>query len=484
MAGLHPKPGIAVILLSLLFALASPALQTQAQSSSDYLDTRKKTALIVSVGSYDFAHHLTNPLHDGNAVAERLEKIGFKVRYAPDATEAEAKAAIDAFEADAADSDVALFYYSGHGVQVDSDNYAVPRDFDPDSKDPLPHLISISKFVKDIDGIAKAKVFLLDACRDNPIAEQIAAALPGRSVGRGLAPINVDRTSEKPSAQAYGLIVGYATQANNTASDGDGVNSPYAGALLKAIASPDEDFGSILIRVAGLVASETGGAQKPEFRVALSQPLYLVARTRPLDCDVLAGEQDNNVSVPGVEFDLIDVPRAVAACRADLTRFPDNPRLIHNLARSLDKGGMKQEAVELYEKAAGMGFAWSQNNLSVMYLQGEGVQPDMAKALHWMRIAYRQANRQARTNYTDTDISSLFEGSPKRTAALQTALLQAGVYAGEIGQQFDQKTKAAAETYKEQHSIKGEGITFQLLDALGITDAVLQREANKSSSAK
>lgn len=57
-------------------------------------------------------------------------------------------------------------------------------------------------------------------------------------------------------------------------------------------------------------------------RVALTKPLFLVDLAKPLQCDVLAAETDNNVSVKGVEYDKIDVVAAVAACRADLQRYP------------------------------------------------------------------------------------------------------------------------------------------------------------------
>jgi TPR repeat protein len=207
------------------------------------------------------------------------------------------------------------------------------------------------------------------------------------------------------------------------------------------------------------------------------------AGAKPLECDVLAGEQDYGIPVPGVEFGSIDASRAVAACRADLERFPDNPRLIHNLARAFDKSGQMEEAVALYRKAADMGFAWSRNNLSVKYLLGEGVAPDMRKAMYWMRLAYRQGNRLARANYTDTDMAPLFGSSAERIGAMQKALAEAGAYSGAITGRFSQETNAAIDSYKARHGIKGEGITFEFLDALGITETVLEPKPARSGSA-
>jgi hypothetical protein len=69
------------------------------------------------------------------------------------------------------------------------------------------------------------------------------------------------------------------------------------------------------------------------------------ARMTAFDCDLLAAEVDNNVGVRGVEFDSINTVRSIPACRSAVNSDPDNPRLIHELARSLDKAGQYEEAV-------------------------------------------------------------------------------------------------------------------------------------------
>jgi TPR repeat protein len=230
------------------------------------------------------------------------------------------------------------------------------------------------------------------------------------------------------------------------------------------------------VKAARLVVTETNGGQRPEHRVALTQPLFLVSRRKPLNCDLLAAETDNNISVKGVEFDKIDTSAAIPACRADLAKERDNPRLIHNLARSLDKAGKKQEAVRLYRRAAELGFDWSQNNLSVMYMSGDGIDPDFGKAMFWLRKAFAQGNRQAIVNYTSTDMSELFSEDRERTLQLQRALKRLGLYHAAESGLFDNATKEALSAFKTGKDIRNEGITFQVMDALEITKLVLRRQ--------
>ena len=439
------------------------------QTASDYADKRRKVALTIGVANYQKAHPLRNPLRDVGEVSKRLQEIGFDTVRVENTTREQADHSIKDFISRSKNADIALIYYSGHGLQIDGENYIVPTDFDPDKSDITDQLISVSRLLDSLNARAKVKIILLDACRDNPFADILKNSRHNFAVSKGLAPFKAASLSDP----AYGLIVGYATQPNDVANDGTGVTSPYAAGLLQATLSPDEDFNLSLVKAARIVVAQTNGVQRPEHRVALTQPLFLLARPKPLACDILAAETDNNVSVKGVEFDKIETDAAISACRADLGNHPDNPRLIHNLARSLDKAGSKVEAVNLYRRAAEQGFDWSQNNLAVMYLQGEGVDPDPKEAMLWMRKAFAQGNRQAVVNYADTDMVGLFSDSKENTKHLQRALTRAGYYKRRESGVLDNQTKSALAAYKLSKGFRGTGITFQVMDALDITSLVL-----------
>jgi TPR repeat protein len=112
-----------------------------------------------------------------------------------------------------------------------------------------------------------------------------------------------------------------------------------------------------------------------------------------------------------------------------------------------------------------------------MYLNGEGVEPDFVEAMIWMRKAYAQGNRQASINYAGTDMSLIFEGSAERIAHLQSALARAGFLAKAPSGSLDEATQDALSRFKASKGLRGTGVTFQDMDALGITEAVLRRRS-------
>ena len=97
---------------------------------------------------------------------------------------------------------------------------------------------------------AKTNILFLDACRNNPLARNLARSLGTRSadIGRGLA----------AAESGVGTLVSFSTQPGNVALDGQGRNSPYSGPLAKAIGTPGEDILSILTAVRNEVLTATG----------------------------------------------------------------------------------------------------------------------------------------------------------------------------------------------------------------------------------
>jgi uncharacterized caspase-like protein len=100
---------------------------------------------------------------------------------------------------------------------------------------------------------ANTNILVLDACRDNPLARNLARALGTRSaeIGRGLAPV----------VSGVGTLISFSTQPGNVALDGGGRNSPFAGALIKHILAAQDDLSAILISVRNDVMRETDNRQ-------------------------------------------------------------------------------------------------------------------------------------------------------------------------------------------------------------------------------
>jgi TPR repeat protein len=455
---------------------AQPPPQASIQTPapvSDYADPRRKVALAIGFNGYAGELALLNSVADATLIGNQLAAAGFNVTHALDAKRADLANTIDTFLTNAADADLAVVYYAGHAVQIDGLNFIVPVDFNPTKPDITGQLYGIDELLKTLRMKAKTQVLLLDACRDNPFVGQISSLLKQSVIGTGLAPIQMPVIEAKADA-ARGLVVGYATQPNTTALDGNNGHGPYALALADGLANPDEELSAILLRAARQVVDGSRGRQHPEHRIAATAPVFLVQRKEPLSCDVLAAEEDNNVSVKGVPFESIDVTLAEPACRGDLGRAPGNFRLMHNLGRTLDKARRYDEAIEFYHRAAEAGFDWSQNNLAVLLLDGRGTTADVKEAFVWFRRAYAQGNRQTIVNYTGYDLSNDLRGRTKPILALQKALQKAGATSTPTNGLLDKATLDAADQIKRRAKLVGVGITFQLIDYLDIADAMFK----------
>ena len=204
-------------------------------------------AIVIGNGAYQGSGRLDNPINDARAISAKLKRMGFKVTTVENADRNKLVSSLVKFSSSAAESDLTLFFYAGHGVQISGTNYMLPTDTNLNQIGGVAlHGISLNSVVEQfLPG--KTKLVFLDACRDNPLL-QVAS----RSVSRGLAPISVSQ----------GTLISYATKDGSVAADGDGKNSPFTKALLQHIDSP-EDIAVVLRKVRDQVMRDTGGQQQP-----------------------------------------------------------------------------------------------------------------------------------------------------------------------------------------------------------------------------
>lgn len=216
----------------------------------------RRVALIMGVGDYATLPDLPNPRKDALALSGSLQKLGFEVIQGVDLNRDQFEARIDTFAERLEGADVALLYYSGHGVQRDGVNYLLPTDANIKTAEDLDldglHLEYIlSRMYKE----TSMNLVFLDACRNNPFSKQL---LDGRSQGagdifRGLAPMRADA----------GTLIAFATEPDNVAYDGGGENSPFTAAILRHIGSPDISISDMMVDVRRDVIRETDGLQIP-----------------------------------------------------------------------------------------------------------------------------------------------------------------------------------------------------------------------------
>src|SRR5215470_14700526 len=204
------RVGVLVPLALFLFAVAS---------SASWADTR--VALVIGNAAYRNAATLANPRNDAEAVAAALERVGFKVVKGIDLDQAGMRATIREFDSALTGADVGLFYYAGHGLQVEGRNYLIPVDAALEREVDLNlEATDVSVVLDLLQRSVPTTLVFLDACRDNPFAQTLARSMgSGRSiaVGRGLALVE----------SAVGSFIAYATQPENVALDGNGANSPF-----------------------------------------------------------------------------------------------------------------------------------------------------------------------------------------------------------------------------------------------------------------
>lgn len=239
------------IYLFLCGVLAFVSIATNSSAES-------RVALIIGNGDYEVIGKLQNPTRDAALIAQTLSQVGFDVTVIYDQTEKQMGAKIDAFVNKARNADVAAFYYAGHGLQKDGENYLMPVDAQIRSEAAISREgIALNDLTAALANVPISLIFL-DACRNNPFAEALmsSAQSQGRSAGikRGLAVV-----------QAPGdMLVTFATLPNTVASDGSGNNSPFASALADHIVTPDVEISVLMKRVTADVMAATERQQRPQ----------------------------------------------------------------------------------------------------------------------------------------------------------------------------------------------------------------------------
>ena len=216
----------------------------------------KRVALVVGNSGYKNVAQLPNPAGDASAVAALLKSAGFEVVLSKnDLSNIEMRRAVREFTEAAASADMAVFFYAGHGIEIDGSNYLIPTDAaletDLDVED---ETMSLDRIMHAMDSVKRLRLVILDACRDNPFSRTMKRSLASRSMGRGLAQVD-PMTSD--------TLVAFAARAGSTASDGGGAHSPFTTALLKYIAMPGLDIRLALGRVRDEVMASTGRKQEP-----------------------------------------------------------------------------------------------------------------------------------------------------------------------------------------------------------------------------
>jgi formylglycine-generating enzyme required for sulfatase activity len=243
-----------IVLAALMITLAAfPALAA------------KRVALVIGNSAYQHTAKLSNPQNDASLMAKTLRRLGFDVLARTNLTQIGMKIAITEFgeRLEKAGKDaVGLFYYAGHGIQSNGNNYLIPVDAKLGKKSHLEIYGVNANWV--LAQMEEAKnplnLMVLDACRNNPFGRSWQ-----RGINQGLARMDAPR----------GTMIAYATRPGKVAADGTGANSPYTRALAKAMVKPGLTLSDVFIETRNTVMASTGGNQVPWEEGGLTSRFYL-----------------------------------------------------------------------------------------------------------------------------------------------------------------------------------------------------------------
>jgi uncharacterized caspase-like protein len=195
----------------------------------------RRVALVLAVEDYQGVRPLANPANDARAMEDLLKNLDFEVYVETNRDLRRMRRALDDFKEDAAGADVALLFFAGHGVALEGVNYLLPTDADASSPGALAaSALPLAEAQAALQSVADIAIVLLDACRDDPFSG-------GGQGGRGAAALEDDPPSApagvKPGlgriGRADGVLFAFAAAPNETASDGEGGNSPFTAALVR-----------------------------------------------------------------------------------------------------------------------------------------------------------------------------------------------------------------------------------------------------------
>ena len=216
-----------------------------------------RVALVVGNGAYEHAVPLRNPRNDAEDLTAKLKALGFEVFGGVDLDRRTLVRALIQFGRAAEQAETALFFYAGHGLQVDGRNYLVPIDAMVEFEAEIDiSLVSLDGVMQQMERGSRTNLIFLDACRNNPFEEQLSRNLGHRSaaaLSKGLGRVQT----------GSGSFVAFATQPDAVAADGSGRNSPFTTALLKHMGTPGQSISDLMIEVRNEVMAATSGKQIP-----------------------------------------------------------------------------------------------------------------------------------------------------------------------------------------------------------------------------
>lgn len=343
-----------------------------------HAQNRKGLALVIGNSAYSEGA-LKNPVNDANDVSLKFRNLGFDVITKVDANLEQLGSSIDDFGAKAARYDVAIFYYSGHGIQYKGENYLIPVNARLRSEvDVRYYCENLNRVLAKLDeSKCRLKILMLDACRNNPFERSWKRS----SSATGLSSMDAP----------HGTIISYATAPGTTAADGAGNrNSPYTAAFIELLDKSDFSVLLLFNELNNIVRKNTGNIQNPW-----------------MSCSGIDGDFCFNVTTVGdkaIEENEVEELKEIIDFQNDIT-----PNLVIKSSEEgndeslvlLKKGADcyakadYQQALRFFYQSAMLDNPEAQMMLGTCYYNGQGVKKDKEQGIVWLEKSALQGNADA-----------------------------------------------------------------------------------------
>jgi uncharacterized caspase-like protein len=241
-------------------------LKIKPQNIDNQADKRskfeKRLALIIGCSKYEYAGELKNPINDAYAMKSKLENLGFTTILRENPTLRDLKMVVDDFGIELKNYEVGLFYFAGHGVQVNGLNYLVPIEANLIAERFVEYdCLRADRVLGHMENCGiDINIVILDACRNNPFERTWGRGLTGRGLAMMDAPI--------------GSFVAYSTAPGKTASDGEGNNGLYTELLSKEIETRNLPITQLFQKVRKGVMTKSNNQQVPWEATSLTSDFY------------------------------------------------------------------------------------------------------------------------------------------------------------------------------------------------------------------
>jgi len=358
-------------------------------------DEGNRIALIIGNSSYQTAP-LRNPVNDVNSIEKSLNLVNFRVTKLTDVNYYEFKNALNTFAKKISARTTVLFYFSGHGLQYNGENYLAPIETVNTNNEKLIRLNDILKIMEQAS--SGIKLVFLDACRSLPARNTLTRQRTSIRQN-GLATIN----------GAVGTVISFATAPGKTASDGIGQNSPYTAALSKTLLIKDIPIEEMLKRTRNVVMRLTDNKQITWDHSSLVGRFYF----RPYQTLALGAQQGQNVNNV---ISYIDVNKnninAKLALLIKNKKFKKARALANKLVAHKNKdatlslallnlyglGSAKdpKTAIRLLKLAVSFESDKAAYTLGVLYLTGKIVSRNITRGKDWLERASNLGNDKAK----------------------------------------------------------------------------------------